>query len=289
MNISNQIVFILDDEKSITEVLDNYLKEHLKDVDVYTFNTKKELLKHPLVKDVSLFVLDIDLHNHLTGDEVALELNKITDAPYLFMSGRGYTFDKFQNTDFTCDYLSKPFELGVALNRIKLLLKVSRTYKDYINEKENLKVSLKELFVYTNIYMVILDEDMKIKLCSYLLAKDLGYKKESELVGKSWKQFVLKDNNQQIDIIHKNVLEDSKQYQNSMREITNKIKTKRDTTIEVKWFNSRIDNSNTYTFSIGIPYNREVTASDNIETIRAYWKHVIDKNDITLSALKSRI
>ncbi len=289
MNAKKQIVFILDDVKDVLSILRDYLLFKLPNVEVYTFTTYNTMKKHPLLKQASLFIIDIVLSNNTTGDQVAMEIHRMNHSPFLFMSGLDYNYDSFEDSNLTYDFIKKPFDMKQTLNRIKVLLKVSETYSSHVDETTKLRISLRELFDYTNIYMVILSDEMIVKLCSYKLWKDLGYNSESEILGMDWNNFIPESEKHKMLAIHHNVIEDSDDYQNSMREITNKVITKSGSDITVKWFNSRIANSHTYTFSIGIPYNRKVTEADEIESIRAYWKYVVDKDETTLKALKSSV
>ena len=288
MDNDKKIIFVLDDNKDITKVLKEIITNKIPNVDVYIFNRCVDMIEHSLVEEANLFIIDIELNAELKGNEVAAELFKNEfNIPYLFMSGKNYEYECFENYDYTYDFILKPFDTDKLINRIKVLLKVSETYKRHKIEQKKLQLSLKELFDYTNIYMLILDSNMKVKSCSYKLGKDLGYKSEEEIIGLNWKQFLKEKDSTKIDLVHKNVVEDSDKYQKFLREVTNKVVTKSGTTINVKWFNSRIRNGNIYTFSIGIPYNRTVNASDDIESIRSYWKHVLDKDETTLKALKN--
>ena len=283
MRDNKRVIFILDNEVDITNVLKEYLSKEIPNALVYTFNNCSDMMKHPLILDVCLFIIDIELETNVKGHQIAHELfkNKI-DVPFLFISGKNYEYECFSDYNYTYDFIKKPFDLNKLLNRILVLLKVGEKYINHSIEKQQLQINLKEVFDYTNIYMLILDCKMNIKLCSYKLAKDLGFKTEEELIGTSWKQFIKEKDKVKIDIVHKNVVEDTEKYQKFLREVTNKIVTKEGSTITTKWFNSRIQNGNTYTFSIGIPYNRKVTPADDIESIRSYWKHVLDRDETTL-------
>jgi len=288
MDNDKKIIFILDDNEDITTTLQEIIVKKIPDVVVYSFNRCNNMIEHCMVNKADLFIIDIELNAELKGNQVADELFKNEfNIPYLFMSGKNYEYECFENYDYTYDFILKPFDSNKLINRIKVLLKVSNVYIKHKEEKEKLQINLKEVFDYTNIYMLILDCKMNIKLCSYKLAKDLGFKTEEELIGTSWKQFIKEKDKVKIDIVHKNVVEDTEKYQKFLREVTNKIVTKEGSTITTKWFNSRIQNGNTYTFSIGIPYNRKVTPADDIESIRSYWKHVLDRDETTLKALKN--
>ena len=282
----NKVIFILDDEKNVTNMLKELIVKKIPNVDVYIFNRCADMLEHHMIENSNLFIIDIELNAELKGNEIAAKLFKNEfNIPYLFMSGKNYKYECFEKYDYTYDFILKPFDTDKLANRIKVLLKVSETYKRHQREQKMLQLSLKELFDYTNIYMLILDSEMNVKSCSYKLGKDLGYKSEEEMIGLNWKQFLKEKDSHKIDLVHKNVVEDSDKYQKFLREVTNKIVTKSGSTINVKWFNSRIRNGHIYTFSIGIPYNRKVTATDDIESIRSYWKHVLDKDETTLKAL----
>ncbi len=285
-----QVVFILDDDKEITSLLKNFLNDKMPYLDVFSFNTCRELFSHPKLPEVCLCIIDIELNEKKKGNEVAQKLfENRSEIPYLFMSGQPYEYECFTSYKYTYDFILKPVNLEMMVNRIKVLLTVSKKYKQLNDEKYELQISIKELFDYTNIYMLVLDNDMKVRMCSYKLAKDLGFNKGSDLLNMNWKNFLTKKESDTIDNVHKHVMLSSKDYENRFREVNNKIVTRRNTDIDVKWFNSRIKNGKVYTFSIGIPYNRTVTAEDDIETIRAYWKHIIDKDKTTLRALKEVI
>jgi len=145
MNNDKQIIFILDDEDQILEMFKKFLSDMAPSYDVFCFNNHEDLLKHPLLKYVSLFIFDVNLRGDITGDELALQIHdQDHPAPFLFMSGKGYTFESFNDKDLTYDYLSKPFNLDSGLNRIKVLLKVSEQYRSHQDEKTKFQITLKE-------------------------------------------------------------------------------------------------------------------------------------------------
>jgi len=287
-DVIKQVIFILDDNKEITTMLKEMIEKKIPNVDIYSFNRCNDMMMHSAITEANLFIIDIELNSELKGNEIADELFKNEfNIPYLFMSGKNYEYECFEKYEYTYDFILKPFNTDKLVNRIKVLLKVSKAYKRHKIEQTKLQLSLKELFDYTNIYMLILDDDMKVKSCSYKLGKDLGYNSEEDMIGLNWKQFLKEKDITKLDIVHKNVVNDTEKYQKFLREVTNKIVTRTGSTINVKWFNSRIRNGQIYTFSIGIPYNRKVSASDDIDSIRSYWKHVLDKDETTLKALKN--
>lgn len=282
-----QVIFVLDDDDAYLRFFQQAVEKHIKNIEIYTFNKTKDMLNHSKLKDVSLFAIDIELENE-NGFDVAKELSKDHDVPMLFMSGKeNYNFEYFEDSDLTYDFIRKPLDVNICINRIKVLLKVSKVYKTHVIEKKRLQLSLKELLDYTNLYMVVLDDNMRVKLCSYLLATDLGFNSEADILGKEWAEFLESPIQHQMRTVHKKMISSPSKFKDKYREVTNNIITKNKNQILVKWFNSTIENSKTYTFSIGIPINRQITPDEEIETIRAYWNDIIDKDVTTINALKT--
>ena len=57
----------------------------------------------------------------------------------------------------------------------------------------------------------------------------------------------------------------------------------------VRWFNSSINNGIKGTFSIGIPITKTVTHADDMDSIRSYFRDVIEKDKTTINALKNLV
>lgn len=282
-----QIIFLLDDEEDICLVCKEFIKAYLPEIDIYTFTSYDEFKIHELLPNVSLFIYDIMLNNEITGDKIALEINKINKSPVLFISGLNYNFDSFRDIEFTYDFITKPIDSSSMINRIKLLLKFSTYYKSFIFEKNKLYISIKELMDYSNIYMVVINKDLKIKMCSLKLAKDLGYNNINEIEGKSWLDYIDKNDKTEVINIHKYIISDNKNGYDKYKEINSNIILKDDSKINVKWFNAKLNNNFNCTFSIGIPYdNDEITENDSMDDIRTYWRHIINENNSILNTLR---
>jgi len=152
-----------------------------------------------------------------------------------------------------------------------------------MNEK-NIKIehALWDLFNYSSLYVIALDSDFKIQLCSYALAKILGYDTEDEILGKNFLRFILPEMTELISYVGNEVLKNNDCY----NEFTNEIVSINGDIVKVKWFNSKINGNINWLFSIGIPLTKEVTIQDNIETIRAYYKNVLEKDKTMFQAIK---
>lgn len=143
-----------------------------------------------------------------------------------------------------------------------------------------LRNSIWDIFNYLNFILVYLDKDMNIVLANYYLAKTLGYKSEKELIGLNWGQFLLSDEKELVTHVHQENLNEGN---NQFREFLNKLRNKNGDDIEVRWFNCTVTNGTVGTFSIGIPGD-EVRS---VESMRAYWRDIIEKDKTSIKAMKS--
>lgn len=284
-----QIIFLLDDDEDVCVICEKLIKDFLPEVDIYTFTTYDKFKNHKLLPEVSLFIYDILLNQSITGDEAAIEVNKINKSPVLFISGLNYGFDSFRDSGLTYDFITKPLVPKKLINRIELLLKFSSYYECFEYEKNKFSISIKELMDHSNIYMVIINHDLIVTLCSLKLVKDLGYEDINEVEGKSWLNFIKEDFKNEISDIHNHISTNDKNDCSKYREVNSRILTKDGSEIKVKWFNTKLNNNRNFTFSIGIPYDRTVSEDDSLDDIRSYWRHIIDENNTVLKAMKDLI
>lgn len=143
-----------------------------------------------------------------------------------------------------------------------------------------LRSSIWDIFNYLNFFLVFLDIDMNIVLANHYLSDFLGYESEYDLIGRNWKQFLAPDETELVEHVHhKNLDVKNKDF----REFLNKIRSKDGTIIEVRWFNCPVINGVSGTFSIGIPGD-EISS---VESMRAYWRDIIEKDKTAIKAMRS--
>jgi len=280
-------IFVLDDEKVICELYSEMIKKYIGHCDVFTFTNSKDMLEHPRIKKTNLFIVDVNLGSE-TGCEVMNKVVKKIDRSLacLFVSGHNYDIDDFYTTEYTYDYISKPVNSTLLINRIRVLLQVSEKYKLLEHDKSLVEGSLLDLINYSNLYVLILDSKMKIKLCSSLLAKDLGYDDSSDLRDKCWMDFIPYELKENIYNVFDNIM-GRVEVVDDFREVTNPVIPKTGEKIIVKWFNTKITNGDNYAFSIGIPISKPITKEDSITSIRSYWSDIIESDRTTIDSLKN--
>jgi DNA-binding response OmpR family regulator len=114
-------IFVVDDEKSIRDLIKLYLeKEGYK---VTLFDSGKSVLEEFKNQKPDLLVLDIMLPE-TDGLELCREIRKTSDVPIVFVSARDEEFDRVLGLELGGDdYLSKPFSPRELLVRIKNIFK----------------------------------------------------------------------------------------------------------------------------------------------------------------------
>ena len=170
--------------------------------------------------------------------------------------------------------------------RLTNMLNIKGVEGIIVNSRETsmestLRNSIWNIFNYLNFIVILLDENMKIVLANHYLSQFLGYKSEFDLIGVDWNLFLPQEEKKIVNHVHKKTLEENTSLDYS--EFMNNIIDKDGKIIEVRWFNCPIINGITGTFSIGITGNQ----LESVESIRAYWRDIIQKDKTTIRAMKS--
>jgi len=147
--------------------------------------------------------------------------------------------------------------------------------------ESKLRNSIWNIFNYLNFIVVLLDQDMKIVVGNFYLAQFLGYDSEVDIIGIDWLQFLPDDEKAIVSHVHE---ENMKEPSNDeYTEFINNLLNKDGMPVEVRWFNCPIVNGVTGTFSIGIVGNQ----IESIDSMRAYWKDIIQKDKTAIKAMKN--
>jgi hypothetical protein len=157
---------------------------------------------------------------------------------------------------------------------------------DKLKEESNsLKKAIWDMLNYANIYILLLDKNLIIRLINNNLAKDLGYENEKTAIGHCWMEHIPASSMTLIRIAHKELIkgENSSQY----KEVTNDIRLGNGQTVSTKWFNVAINSVYNMTFSIGIKLMiPEDYLKISEESIRSYYKDIIEKDRSMIKSLR---
>lgn len=115
-------ILLIDDEKKLTDALSTILKQNKYSVDCA--NDGEIGLDLALTGLYDLIILDVMMPN-IDGFSILKRVrNKKIDTPVLMLSAKGEIEDKITGLEYGADdYLSKPFNTGELIARIKALLR----------------------------------------------------------------------------------------------------------------------------------------------------------------------
>jgi hypothetical protein len=142
-----------------------------------------------------------------------------------------------------------------------------------------------DMLNYANMYVLLLDNEMRIKLINYSLAKKMGFNNEDEPLNKCWIDFLEPKDREWIKAIHHSITFSTKEAR-KYREVYNHIVGLDGSKFEVKWFNAMINHNYEFSFSMGIPVEEEHSAEMTEESIRSFYRDVIEKDKVMIRALK---
>lgn len=162
-----------------------------------------------------------------------------------------------------------------------------RRRNDLEYEVKELRDIIFTMLNFTNMYALVLDQEMIVRFANTSLALDLGFKGYQELIGRCWLDFIKPEDFKTVSAIHQaiaNGIGDWEKY----REFKNTIVAKNET-IEVYWFNSHINTDYNWTFSFGVRARPIVQDEINMNSIRNYYRDIINKDREMIVALRDVI
>lgn len=135
---------------------------------------------------------------------------------------------------------------------------------------------------FTNMYCLVLDQNMVIKFVNLSLAIDLEYETYEELIGQCWLDFIKPEEKRMIQIVHNAVSKGSNDWEAKYREVQNTIITKNGKIFPVYWFNSHINSDLNWTFSFGIKKLNEEKPDD----VRNFYFDIIKRDRVIINSMR---
>ena len=282
-------IFILDDDPEILSLLSEQLKNGTK-CEVFTFKTSEELLKDKNLNHADLFILDIMLKEKINGFDVLDKLyckGFFSPPPVLFISGNDnlINFNEFTKREFKgiFDYILKPFSYEALINRTNLLLKISRYQKEQRLIKQKYDNALWDSLYYSNFYFLVLNCSLEIikinEKLSYIINLDKDKKSESVL------NYITPEYKSIIPGLCDTLIGNDNKY----IEFVFDLKNTSGKTISVKWFITFVNDGHNYLLCIGIPLTTKIDLDQDIDSVRHYYKTIVDKDKIMIQSLKNTL
>ncbi len=114
-------ILIIDDDKELTELLDEFLSEHKYKTQIYHNPVQAVKALEKQVPD--LVLLDI-MMPEMDGFQVLRKIRETLDLPVIMLTAKGEVSDKVVGLELGADdYLAKPFEPRELLARIQSILR----------------------------------------------------------------------------------------------------------------------------------------------------------------------
>lgn len=274
--------------KEKEEKIISMITSRLKNIVVKSFDYRNEFPSDFNQSD--LIIVDV-ISNKDKLEEIHKKLvynNLKTTIPYLisidYTKFKYKDFDVFQKyPDIIFDvYDNNSFNEFAFINRIKCLLSIPRIRKISNIEMEKIQTNIWKLLDYLNMFILVLNKDFVIKIGNFHLARTLGYNDENDLIGLSFEKFIKSNDVELIKHVQTEILNGSESY----KEFTFDILDKDYKTITVKWFNMKINGEFNCVFSIGLPLTKEPTLDEDIDSVRAYFRDILEQDKTTINAMK---
>lgn len=133
----NKLIYIVDDEEDILELLEVNLKKNF--FKVKAFTSSLSFIKALRKKKPDLIILDI-MMPEMDGLEVSKYIKgqpDTADIPIIFLSAKSDESDKIIGLELGADdYMTKPFSVKELLARIKVVLRRVQPVANIVTEKD---------------------------------------------------------------------------------------------------------------------------------------------------------
>ena len=154
-----------------------------------------------------------------------------------------------------------------------------------MSEVRSLREIIFNMLNFTNMYCLVLDQDMLIKFVNLSLAIDMGYETYEELINRCWLDFISEEEREMISIVHHSIANGTKDWEGKYREVQNTIITKDERKFPVYWFNSHINTDLNWSFSFGI----KKLASDTENDIRDFYTDIVKRDRVIINSMRDSL
>jgi hypothetical protein len=284
------LIYLSHENKEFENRLKNIILSNLNNVEVKTFSGREKIPKDSYLILADLIIIDIIFEDHRLEllKEGLIKINHKTTTPYLFFINNNYDLNKIsfitkEYSETIYDFINEEiFNEFIFINRIKTLLKIPKISKFTYSEVEKIQSEIWKLLDYSNLFVVMLDRNLEIKIINYHLSKILGYDRPSDLIKKDWREFLRSPDHELIHHVYNEIIDGNQSY----KEFTNDIIDLEKKTITVKWFNTLINHDFNCIFSVGVPLTKDPSIDEDIDSLRAYFRDILEQDRTIINAMK---
>lgn len=282
---NKQIIYIIDDEPESLSLLKDIIESKIQDVIVYTF-TDYSFLNNDL-NSVDLFILDTFNSQCDNSFEACKFLYGVCpNTPLLMLSNYTSANEIIKNlpSEYVVDFVTKPLMMDVFVNRLNVLLRISKNTCFLKEESKEFQKNIWSLLQHVvGMYIVVSKLDGTILLCNDYFVKDLGYNSCNDIISKKWQDSFITD--EELQIINSSITDPTKLFS----EAATYLKTNMDSQYFVKWFFALVNDKNNLVLGIGAPIIRDNNSLNNVDSIRDYFKNLLTRDKNVIDILKKSI
>lgn len=136
----------------------------------------------------------------------------------------------------------------------------------------------------SNLFLIVVDNYLKIHLINAPLCKILGFKKNQDLIGKNWLKFI----NSNEKMITQNIYTKLLSYDNLSNgnpiELINKIRLPNKDLISIKWSNIKIKKNLIFSFGFRNKKIGNRDKIDDVDSFRQYYQNVIQNDRMLIKS-----
>lgn len=158
MSDSN-LIYVVDDEKHIRELLKNYLEKE--GYDVCTYNDGLQALDAFHIQPCDMLIIDVMMPN-MDGFSLCKNIRSISNIPIIIISAKKDEIDRILGLEFgSDDYIAKPFSPRELVVRVRNMFRRLKPQPNPINNSDIL--SYKDIRIFQkNRTFFINDEEIKL-------------------------------------------------------------------------------------------------------------------------------
>lgn len=176
------------------------------------------------------------------------------------------------------------------MKNIKLLQDELDKARDLLKESQNESRALKRvvwnILNYANLFLVLLDSNMNVRMSNWSLAHKLGFEDETGLVGKCWLDYIKPEEKDMIKNVYKTLSTDSPKAE-EYKEFTNEIVLPDKELLVVKWFNIYINSELHFTLSLGV--QKYIPTEETEDSVRSYYRDIVEKDKTFIKSIRETL
>lgn len=205
--MKNKLIFVVDDEKKIRDLIYTYLCKEGYVVEV--FEDGESALQRFKSNPPDMLVIDIMMPG-MDGYTLCKEIRKSSEVPIIMVSAKDDEIDRILGLELgSDDYISKPFSPRELVARVKTIFRRIRDIDDNIAEPARNEIKCADITIYPDERRVLKDKNeldftpKEYELLVYLIKNRNRVYTRDQLISSIWGYDYIGDNRAVDDLVKK--------------------------------------------------------------------------------------